>query len=203
MRRAATTSDRRAPWLRTAVCAVLALLTAACDVSPDTRSEELRVFGATAELQLRDTDPAVAKAALAEASTELARLHREWHPCEASDLTRINEALAAGRSAEAPPSILALLERSRPLSAESDGLFDPTIGGLVAAWGFHTSVFPVGSPAPGRERIDAWRASHPRVTDVVVAGTRVASRNRAVQLDYGEMSEVMAAEIVIGILRRR
>lgn len=202
MRRAATTSDRRDRWRRAAGAVVLALLVAGCDAGPDARIEELHVFGATAELQLRGTDPAVADPALAEATAELARLHREWHPWEASDLTRINDALAVGDSAEAPPSLLALIARSRPLAAESGGLFDPAVGGLVAAWGFHTSVFPVVSPAPGRERIDAWRASRPRIEDVVVDGDRVSTRNRAVQLDFGAISEGMAAEIVVGILRR-
>lgn len=181
---------------------VLALLPGACDVAPDTRTAELNVFGATAALQLRDTDPTIAQAALADASAELARLHREWHPWEASELTRLNEALAAGRSADAPPSLLALIERSRPLSAESGSLFDPAVGGLVSAWGFHTSVFPVVSPAPGRERIDAWRASRPRIADVVVEGTRVSTRNRAVQLDFGAITEGLAAESVVTILRR-
>ena len=190
MRRAATTSDRRDRWRRAAGAVVLALLVAGCDAGPDTRIEELHVFGATAELQLRGTDPAVADPALAEATAELARLHREWHPWEASDLTRINDALAVGDSAEAPPSLLALIARSRPLAAESGGLFDPAVGGLVAAWGFHTSVFPVVSPAPGRERIDAWRASRPRIDDVVVDGDRVSTRNRAVQLATSGLTHV-------------
>ena len=201
MRPAATTSDRRRARRATAA-AGLALLLASCGVAPDTRIEEVRAFGSTAELQVRGADPDVADAALAEATAELRRLDRDWHPWEPSDITRINAAFAAGRAVEAPPSIVALVVRSQSLSAESGGLFDPAVGGLIAAWGFHTSVFPVVSPAPGRDRIDAWRASRPRIGEVVVDGTRLSTHNRAMQLDFAAISEGMAADIVTGILRR-
>ena len=200
MRPAATTSDRRRA--RRATAAGLALLLASCGVAPDTRVAEVPAFGSTAELQVRGASAAVADAALAEATAELRRLDHEWHPFEPSDVTRVNEAFAAGRAVDAPPSIVALVVRSQALSAESGGLFDPAVGGLIAAWGFHTSVFPVVSPAPGRDRIDAWRAARPRIGEVVVDGTRLSTRNRAMQLDFAAISEGMAADVVTGILRR-
>jgi FAD:protein FMN transferase len=201
MRRAATTSDARRRS-RPARLAVLALLLASCAPAPTTRTEQLHVFGSIAELQLRDADPAAAQAALAEVSAELGRLHREWHAWEQSDLTRVNAAFAAGRSVEAPPSLVALVERSQPLAEASDGLFDPAVGGLVAAWGFHTSVFPVVSPAPSPDKLEAWLRERPRIGDVVVDGRRLSTRNRRVQLDFGAIAEGMAAETTAAILRR-
>lgn len=200
MRPAAITSEPRRP-LRTAAPFILALL-AACADGAGTRTERLHVFGSIAELQLRDAEPTTAQAALVEASAELATLHREWHPWEPSELTRINAAFAAGEPAVAPPSILALIERSRPLVEESDGLFDPAVGGLVDMWGFHTSVFPVTTPAPSAERIAAWRGMRPRLSDVVVDGDRLVAANPEVQLDFGAVAEGRAAEIVVEVLRR-
>lgn len=202
MRPAATTSDPGAAAFGPALPATLLLLLAACTPSPETRTEELHVFGAIAELQLRDADPAAAQAALAEVSAELGKLHREWHAWETSDLTRINEAFAAGEPVQAPASVVALISRSLPLTEASEGLFDPAIGGLVAAWGFHTSVFPVVSPAPSNEALQAWRAHRPRLAEVVVDGNVLSTRNRKVQLDFGAIAEGMAAEIASGILRR-
>ena len=172
----------------------MALWLASCGVAPDTRVAEVPAFGSTAELQVRGASAAVADAALAEATAELRRLDHEWHPFEPSDVTRVNEAFAAGRAVDAPPSIVALVVRSQALSAESGGLFDPAVGGLIAAWGFHTSVFPVVSPAPGRDRIDAWRAARPRIGEVVVDGTRLSTRNRAMQLDFAAMPSEIAAK---------
>jgi thiamine biosynthesis lipoprotein len=202
MRRAAITSDRPRRRWRPARPLALALLLAACGASPQTRTEQLHVFGSIAELQLRDAEPAAAQAALAEVSAELGQLHREWHAWETSDLTRINAAFAAGRPIQAPASVLALIERSLPLAEASGGLFDPAVGGLVAAWGFHTSVFPVVTPAPSPERLDAWRAAQPRLQDVRVDGDILSTDNRAVQLDFGAVAEGMAAELVVAVLRR-
>ena len=188
--------------MRTAAPLLLALLLAGCNGTPDTRVEQIHVFGAIAELQLRDAEPEAAQAALVEAADELGKLHREWHAWEPSELTRINAAFAAGEAAVAPPSILALIERSRPLVEESGGLFDPAVGGLVDMWGFHTSVFPVTSPAPSAERIAAWRGTRPRLADVSVDGERLTAANPEVQLDFGAVAEGRAAEIVVEVLRR-
>lgn len=178
------------------------MLLASCEPAPATRTERLHVFGSIAELQVRDADAAATQAALAEVSAELTRLHREWHAWEQSDLTRINAAFAAGRAVDAPPSLVALVERSKPLAEASEGLFDPAVGGLVAAWGFHTSVFPVVSPAPSPERLEAWRAARPRIAEVTVDGGRLSTRNPRVQLDFGAIAEGMAAEMIVAILQR-
>ena len=73
MRRAASTSEPR----RRALAAGLALLIAACQPAPALREERLHVFGSIADLTWRDADPAVAQAALAEASALLSRYQRE------------------------------------------------------------------------------------------------------------------------------
>ncbi len=198
MRPAASTSDSR----RRALAAGLALLLAACQPAPPPRTERLHVFGTLVELSLRDAPPEAAQAALAEASELLGRYHREWHPWEPSDLTRINAAFARGETAPAPASVLALVERSRPLVEASDGLFDPAVGGLVAAWGFHTSTFPVVTPAPGNHVIEAWRANRPRLASVRRVGDGLASDDPRVQLDFGAIAEGVAAEDVVAVLRR-
>lgn len=171
----------------------LALLLAACS-RQDTARETLSVFGQTAEIELRGSDPANNRAALAAASEHLAALHREWHAWQPSPLTAINEAIAAGEDAPAPPSILELIARSRPLVQAGDGLFDPSIGSLVALWGFHSDAYPITTPAPDAATIAQWLASRPRFDDVYVENGRVGSRNPAVQLDFGAIGNGLALE---------
>jgi thiamine biosynthesis lipoprotein len=179
------------------------LALAACSPGSAPRIEELHVFGSITRIELRGASDAQADAALAEASALLNQFEREWHAWEPSDLTRINAAFAAGEPAEAPPSVLALVARAKPLAEATDGLLDPAIGGLVAAWGFHTSSFPVHSPAPSDRALAEWRAATPRLADVSVEGNRLSSRNPRVQLDFGAIAEGAAAEAVIAVLQRQ
>lgn len=195
---AASTSDRSA---RSAAL-LLSLLLAGCTRGPEPRVETLHVFGGTTDIELRGTQPVVAQAALAEISTQLNQRHREWHAWKSSDLTRINAAFAAGESAAAPASVIDLVERSKPLSEASEGLFDPAIGSLIGAWGFHTSSFPVQSPQPAADALAEWRSHRPRIQDVDVAEGRLSSRSRHVQLDFGALAEGVAAEMILDILRR-
>jgi FAD:protein FMN transferase len=201
MRRAATTSDRppgaRPAW--TLALGVLVLV--ACTPSAPPRTEQLLVFGTTVDIELRAAAPEKAQAALTQIAVLLNRREREWHAWETSDITRINAAFAAGRSAEAPASVIALVERSQQLSQASEGLFDPAIGGLIGAWGFHTSAYPVLTPAPSREWLDAWRGARPRITDVAIVGSQLSSTNRRAQLDFAAIAEGEAAQSMLGILR--
>jgi thiamine biosynthesis lipoprotein len=183
-----------------AACVLVAL--AACSRGPAPVTEEIHVFGSTTQIEIRGAEPAKARAAIAELSALLTRREGEWHAWMPSDVTRINAAFAAGQSAPAPASVIDLVERSKPLSEASDGLFDPAVGGLVAAWGFHTSTYPVLTPAPTEEKLEQWRAHRPRIGDVQVRGDRMQSSNPRVQLDFGAIAEGAAAESALVLLAR-
>lgn len=203
MRRAASTSEpRRAGRAARALSTVLAGVLAACGAPAELRHEQLHVFGSIADIQVQDADPAAAQAALAEASALLSRYHGEWHAWEDSDLTRINAAFARGEDAPAPASVLELVELSRPLVAESQGLFDPAVGGLVSAWGFHTSTFPVVTPPPRGDQLADWRARRPVFASVQRQGDRLRSDDPRVQLDFGALAEGVAARDVAAVFAR-
>lgn len=199
---AASTSDVPARKRRRLAALLVLTLAAGCSRGPDSRLETLHVFGGVTEIELRGAEPASAQAAIAEISAQLNQRHREWHPWEPSDLTRINAAFAAGQPAQAPDSVIDLVQRAKPLAQASDGLFDPAIGGLIAAWGFHTSNFPVQTPAPRPEALALWRRQRPRIADVAVDGNRLSSSNPRVQLDFGALAEGVAGELILDTLRR-
>jgi thiamine biosynthesis lipoprotein len=199
---AASTSDRPARSGLRVPALLLLVLAAACSRGPESRMETLHVFGTSADVELRGADPDRAQAALAEVSAQLNQRHREWHAWEPSDLTRINAAFAAGEPATAPESVIDLIERAKPLSDASEGLFDPAIGGLIRDWGFHTSTFPVQTPEPRADDLARWRQERPRIGDVDIAGDRLSSRNPRVQLDFGALAEGVAGELILDTLRR-
>ncbi|MBP6596346.1 MAG: FAD:protein FMN transferase [Arenimonas sp.] len=203
MRPAASTSDLRLALRWAALLlATLALTLSACRRGPEPRRETLHAFGTAVEIELRGAPPAQAQAALAAVTAMLAQREGEWHAWEASDVTRINAALAAGQPAQAPASVTDLIERSLPLVAASEGLFDPAVGGLVGAWGFHTSSYPVLTPAPTMDWLAQWRRERPSLAQVTVVGSEVSSRNRRVQLDFGAVAEGVAAQEIVALLVR-
>lgn len=196
---AASTSEAR-PGRLLAAC--LWVVLAGCTRGPEPVVEEIHVFGSITDIEIRGAEAAKARAAIAELSALLNRREGEWHAWKASDVTRINAAFAAGESATAPASVIDLVQRSKPLSEASDGLFDPAVGGLVAAWGFHTSTYPVLTPPPSDESLGQWRAQRPRIGDVQVRGDRLQSSNPRVQLDFGAIAEGAAAEGAVAVLAR-
>ncbi len=66
-----------------------------------------------------------------------------WEP--ASDLSRFNRA-GAGHWQALPDDFLAVLSCALAIAHASDGAFDPTVGPLVAAWGFGAGATPRGVP---------------------------------------------------------
>jgi len=175
---------------------------AGCTPAPQRIQESLFVFGSEARIELLGVPAAQAQPALAEIAAELQSLHSEWHAWEPSAVTALNAELAAGRAAPLPPRLLHMVERSLTLAGASGGLFDPTVGGLMRLWGFHTSEFPITSPAPSAAQIEIWRKLHPSFDDLQLDGAVLSSRNPAVQLDFGAIAEGMATERIVDILQR-
>jgi len=163
--------------------------------------ETLHVLGGETVIEIRGMPAEAAQSAIADSSRHLHQLEREWHAWEPSDLTRLNAAFAKGETARAPASVLQLIERSRQLHGLTTGLYDPGVGGLVDLWGFHTSTFPVTTPAPSSVQVAAWRASGASVMDIGITGDRVASRNPAVALDFAAIAEGASAQQVSRLLR--
>ena len=74
----------------------LALLLSACG-KPPVQSQEAFVFGTRVEVLVADADVARAKSAAGAVLQEFDRLHRTYHAWQPSELTALNEAIAAGK----------------------------------------------------------------------------------------------------------
>lgn len=186
------------------LAALLSLALAGCeDVATGSRDQWM-AFGSGAELQLPVATPDERRVDAAHAlQGHWQRREREWHPWQPSDLTAFNAALVAKGSATAPSTLRALIARSRPLVDDSGGRFDPGVGRLVAAWGFHTSDFPVRTPTPDAAVLDAWAARPDSLTDLGCdADWRCTTRAPALQLDFNAMAEGLALEEGADTLRR-
>ena len=197
--------------LRFAMLGMLLLLAACGSKEQTTYQEQGYVFGTLVEVSVYGEDEALAKKGVAQVMQEFQRLHNMLHTWKPSALSELNATFAKGESKTVEPELAAMLKDAAQLSAQSDGLFNPAIGGLIRLWGFQSDEFkPV---LPDEKQVAALVAAKPQMSDLVFSSTpnpspalplsgegaipppltrggregfmSVSSRNPAVQLDLG------------------
>jgi thiamine biosynthesis lipoprotein len=163
--------------------------------------QESFVFGTQVELTVAGLPEAESRAAMAAVLAEFDRLHRLLHAWQPSELTQVNEAIAAGRAHAPPAEVLDLIVDARRIAAAGDHLFDPGIGRLIALWGFHGDEFkPLRPP---EEALVAWRQQRPSIADLTIRDGQVSSAKREVALDLGGYAKGVALDRAAAILHQR
>lgn len=175
------------------LCAVLA----ACGKADFSR--ESYVFGTRVEITVAAADETVAGPAVDAALAELDQLHAELHAWQKSPLADVNQAFAAGRPAPLTPLIAELIAVGHSSWLQSEGLFNPAIGGLVRTWGFHSDR--VGVHIPDAAQLRPWLQDAPSPADISVVDGRATSRNTRVQLDFGGLAKGWALDRLARRLR--
>ena len=162
-------------------------------------AQESYVFGTRVEVQVWGEPEDKARAAVGDVLREFDRLNHAYHAWQPSELTTLNEAIAAGRSLEVSPELAGLVRDAQAMAAQGDYLFDPGIGRLIEAWGFHNDEFVARLPDPAK--VADFLAARPSIRDLRVDGRRVSSRNKAVALDFGGFLKGWALDRAAGILK--
>lgn len=176
----------------------LALL-AGCQ-RPQLVTQESYVFGTRVEVIVAGKPEAEARTAVAEVLREFDRLHHTYHAWQPSELSKLNEAFAAGRSAPVSAEMAELIGEAQHLAVAGSYLFDPGIGSLVKLWGFHADEF--AARLPDAKALAEWRGMRPSLADVRVEQGRAMSGNKAVALDFGGYLKGVALDRAAAILRR-
>ncbi len=177
---------------------LLFLALGACSKAPLYQQESF-VFGTRVELLIAGLDEAQARPAAAAVLREFDRLHRTYHAWQPSELSALNDAIAAGKTQTVTPEMAALITDAQRLAAAGDALFDPGIGRLIKLWGFQSDEFKAVLPDPAA--LAAWRAAQPGIADLQLDGLRVSSRNRSVALDFGGYLKGYALDQAVAILQ--
>lgn len=175
-------------------CAMLS----GCGPSGPWRQESF-VFGTRVELLITGVPEAKALAAGSQVLAEFDRLHRTYHAWQPSALSALNAAIAAGKPMEVSPEFAGYIRQLQQLAADSDYLFDPGIGRLIALWGFHSDEFK--ARLPDETALAALTKQRPSIADIQLDGLRVTSRNPAVALDFGGYLKGVALDRAAQILR--
>lgn len=178
--------------------AILFVLVAGCGRTP-LQEQQAYVFGTRVEVIVVSEQPEQGRQAIAAVLREFDRLHHSYHAWQPSELSTLNEAIAAGRSHPVSPELAGFIAQAQALARQGDNLFDPGIGRLIALWGFQADEFKAELPAAAD--IQAWRASQPSIADITIDNTSVQSRNPRVALDFGGYLKGVALDRAASILR--
>lgn len=178
---------------------VLILALAGCHAPPAIQQQESYVFGTRVEVLVVDPDPDKGRAAISAVLREFDRLHRAYHAWQPSELTALNDAIAAGKPHPVTPELAGLIREAQELARRGNYLFDPGIGRLINLWGFQADEFK--AEVPKATDIDAWLKAKPSIADLRLEDHTVTSRNRQVALDFGGYLKGVALDRAAAILR--
>jgi thiamine biosynthesis lipoprotein len=186
--------------LASAAWLLAALLLAGCDTQPPVYKGQFLAFGTLVDISIAGLSAPEAQAATDVIEDDFKRMHHAWHAWDPGPLGRVNRLIQTGETFAAPPSVLPLIVRGAELSEKSDGLFNPAIGQLIDAWGFHNND-PSGHRPPPQETIDRLLAAAPKMSDLHLDGIRMHSSNPAVQLDFGAFGKGYGIDLAVEHLK--
>jgi thiamine biosynthesis lipoprotein len=171
---------------------------AACS-PPPLYQQQAYVFGTLVEISIHGAPEEQARQAAATVLARFDALHRTLHAWQPSELSRLNAALARGERATVTPELAAMLRDAQALSNQTNELFNPAIGGLIALWGFHADA--PQSRVPDAATIADRVRRQPRMADLAIDNDAVSSTNPAVQLDLGGYAKGRALDDAVAILK--
>jgi len=171
---------------------ILALVACGQDASVE-HTSTLFVFGTKVEITVRGEDAKKAQDATAQLDQDFKRMHKDWHAWKPGELSSLNAAIADGQSLTVTPFLKPLLVQAKTFEDLSDGLFNPAIGALIAAWGFHADERPKGG-LPDFELIKSLAAQKASMQNVLINGDIVSSTNATVQFDFGGFAKGVALD---------
>ena len=159
------------------------------------------VFGTLVDISIYGESDSQAQEISNQIIREFQELHNRLHAWRPSELSAINHAFAQGDTPiSIKPDLSAMIQDATRLSAQSNGAFNPAIGGLIEEWGFHHDEF-----APKKvdeNKLASLVKTNPQMSDIVLENGTVLSKNPAVQLDLGGYAKGYALDIALVELQK-
>jgi len=152
---------------------------------------------------VRGVPEKTARAAVAAVSEGFRRMHKDWHAWKpGGELMTVNAACKTGKPVEVSDFTLDQIKAAKTYDTLSDGLFDPAIGEIIGAWGFHADEPPKGR-IPPLDAIRALAAAHPSMADIGIDGHAVTCANPAASLDFGGFAKGAAVDWALAEMKKR
>jgi thiamine biosynthesis lipoprotein len=177
----------------------LGLLLCGCGREPLYQSQGY-VFGTLVDVSIYGEPGPRARELANHVLQDFQALHNQLHAWQpGSELSRLNQSFADGKSLPISAELAQIITNATALSVQSNGLFNPAIGGLIKQWGFQRDEFtPV--------KIDATAVTQlvkadPKMTDIIIENNLASSKNPAVKLDLGGYAKGYALDRAAKYLR--
>ncbi|MBC8209564.1 MAG: FAD:protein FMN transferase [Gammaproteobacteria bacterium] len=156
-------------------------------------------FGTIIDISLVDTDERHAEQVFSEIGQLLETRHHQWHGWEDGTLSRFNHALAQqpAEGVPIPPVLDLLITQSKKYYRLSQGRFNPAMGRLIAAWGFHdhSAADPI--------TIALIKQNIPGMDDLAIRQQRAFSSNPHLQLDFGAIAKGLGVSQIAQLIRQQ
>ena len=158
-------------------------LLAGCESRQQIFSQRLLQFGTVIDITLIHHDADRAEKAFTDIEQTLKQFENYWHAWRESDLYRFNGSLRELKPVQIPESLLELLTLSKQFYQSSQQLFNPAIGKLIAAYGFHDKA------SKDEQLVNQIRHNLPTMNDIVISGQNATSLNPHLALDLGGIAK--------------
>ncbi len=177
------------------------LLISGCEQQPQIHQQQVLALGTLVDISIYGVDDKIAAKAVTAVSNKMEAIHHDWHAWQPSKLTYINQQLAAGSTISLGPKQRQLIQTGITLARQSNDLFNPAAGKLIALWGFHSHERPNGAP-PASSNIETLVNAGARMSELILNDNQLSTINPAVMIDVGGYAKGYAVDQGIDELRR-
>jgi FAD:protein FMN transferase len=188
--------------MRLFIITIFGLLLCSCSQKEPLYNSQSYVFGTLVDISIYGETEAKSLAVSNVIIRNFQDLHNRLHAWRPSKLKTLNAAIAQGKTPVSVDTDIAdMIAGATALSVQSKGTFNPSIGGLIKAWGFHHDEFkPVQID---KEKIKALVQANPQMSDIVIENGKLFSNNPAVQLDFGGYAKGYALDLAQVTLQKQ
>jgi FAD:protein FMN transferase len=181
---------------------ILSFFLACCTKPEPLYNTQSYVFGTLVDITIYGETETKAQKIANQILHDFQALHVRLHTWKPSELKTLNASFAEGKTPiSISPDIAAMIADATKLSVQSNGAFNPSIGGLVEAWGFHHDEFK-----PMRideNKIKNLVRANPQMKDIVIENGKAFSKNPTVQLDLGGYAKGYALDMALTYLHKQ
>ncbi|MDG2252459.1 MAG: FAD:protein FMN transferase [Methylophilaceae bacterium] len=142
------------------------------------------IFGTIVEVTIYGETKDHASDAIELVFKEFRRLHNYLHPWKKSIIQDINQSIKNEKIYTTDDEeILSIIKHNKELESMTSGYFNPAIGNLIKAWGFHRDQNP--TDRPNSILIDNLQRNLPHMSEINIHRGYIESKNKNIQLDLG------------------